>query len=94
MIKIEDLMISWKAREGVNTTKNLLEWIDSRNKELKVNIKQITLEECSGWMYDKETGMIRRNNMSFFAIAGMQKYKNNILQEQPIIIQPEIGRTF
>ncbi len=91
MIKIEDLMISWKAREGVNTTKNLLEWIDSRNRELKVNIKQITLEECSGWMYDKESGMIRRNNMSFFAIAGMQKYKNNILQEQPIIIQPEIG---
>ncbi len=91
MITINDLMTSWRAREGVNSTKDILAWIETRNKELKVSINPITLEECSGWMYDKASGMIRRNNMSFFAIAGLQKYKNNVLQEQPVILQPEIG---
>ena len=91
MTTLEDVMLSWQTREGINSTESILKWIETRNKELKVNIRQISLEECSGWMYDKASGMIRRNNMSFFAIAGVQRYKNNILQEQPIILQPEIG---
>ncbi len=91
MITFDDLINSWEAKEGVNSSKSILEWIDTRNKELSVNIRQISLEECSGWMYDKSSGMIRRNNMSFFAIAGLVKYKNNVLNEQPIILQPEIG---
>ncbi|AET70520.1 NDP-hexose 2,3-dehydratase [Desulfosporosinus orientis DSM 765] len=87
-----DLMNSWLTKEGVNSTEALLQWINEQNMDLEVNIERITLEDSKFWFFDKYSGLIRNKNNSFFSISGIQQYRNDeLLAEQPIIIQNEIG---
>lgn len=76
-----------------NEINKILSWVEERNQNLKVNIKKIPLSGCVKWFLDKETGFIRNETGSFFQIAGLQELDadGNILTEQPILLQSEIG---
>lgn len=88
-----EMIKSWADREGnVNTMSDIYRWIDSRNRKLEVKIEKVDFSYEGFWHYDNSDGYIRNNNNSFFQIAGYQEIENDqIIGEQPIIIQNEIG---
>jgi len=83
---------SWHANEGVFSNDEILSWINERNNTAKVNIEKTEFLSDGKWFYDESAGRIVNCNRTFFSISGIIKEKNGqIVQEQPIIIQPEIG---
>jgi oxidase EvaA len=89
---INDIMTSWTTTKGIYDIKDILQWIEDRNKNVKVEIKKISLQQSEYWFYDKNEGVIKNKNESFFKISGLRQYKDKeLLKEQPIIIQDEIG---
>lgn len=73
--------------------KQLLGWIEKLNKDIHVSIKRNNLSDSDFWFYDDKFGCIRNKNNSFFRIEGIQveDSSGNIISQQPIIIQDEIG---
>ncbi len=87
------LFHSWICTEG-NVTENaeIDEWIQKLNETTNVEIHKIPLKQSDFWYYDEADGCIRNKNGSFFVIKGIQrKGKDQILSEQPVILQNEIG---
>lgn len=83
---------SWAILDSpLNSTKEIMAWINEKNEEIHVEIKKISLEQGRFWFYDKKMGEIKNKNDSFFKIKGIQwrSEENNV--EQPIILQNEIG---
>ena len=77
---------------ALHTTQELFDWIKKRNESLYVELKKISLAECSPWFYDETLGEIRNDKRTFFQITGIKaEYPNNEIVEQPIILQNEIG---
>ena len=71
---------------------DIISWISEKNDSLKVEITRCSLSEGEFWFYDEESGEIRNRNSSFFQIRGLQRYnRDEIILEQPILIQNEIG---
>lgn len=67
-------------------------WVSEKNNSLKVNIHKNELSDSDFWFYDKSRGEIRNRNNSFFQIRGLQQYRDGeLVLEQPILIQDEIG---
>jgi len=67
-------------------------WLWERKKNQRVEIRMISLEECSPWYYDPSAGQIRNQQDSFFRIGGVEAvYPDGTKQSQPMILQPEIG---
>jgi len=82
------LVESWSQLEGkIYSTNELLNWIEERNKEIKVKISKIAFESNMLWRYIDEDGVIANQQRSFFTISGVKS--GNV--QQPIIIQDEIG---
>ena len=76
-----------------NSTKELKEWIEQRNREVIVNVKQIPFSELDKW-YSKEDGSVHHESGRFFSIVGIDvqtDYGANNHWRQPIINQPEVG---
>lgn len=73
--------------------KCILDWIEKLNKDIHVSIKRNNLSDSNFWFYDEKYGCIRNKNNSFFRIEGIQveDSSGNIISQQPIIIQDEIG---
>ncbi|WP_300790702.1 NDP-hexose 2,3-dehydratase family protein [uncultured Bacteroides sp.] len=76
-----------------NSTAELREWIERRNKEVTVQVKQIPFAEMDKW-YSKEDGSLHHESGRFFSIIGIDVqtdygYINH--WRQPIINQPEVG---
>ena len=90
---ILDIVKSWGNTTGtVNTLDDIKNWIDSRYVGLKVNIEKVDFSYNGFWYYDNEDGYIRNKNNSFFQLAGYQEIEDDtIINEQPVIIQNEIG---
>lgn len=90
MLKILD---SWRRTDGnVNSTEELLEWIQDLNKNTKVEIHETGISEDSFWFYDDYKGEILNRKRSFFSIIGMRYFVNEeFVAEQPVIMQTEIG---
>lgn len=91
-----DIILSWLEEDkGINSLRDILFWVNERNKNLKVEIDKISLKDDKFWYYDKNDGKIRNRNKTFFSISGIQvnECRNNkfIKIEQPIILQEEIG---
>lgn len=83
---------SWK--EKINTEysmEEILEWIEEKNKNLKVAISQIPFREGEEWQYVEEEGGIVNSRRTFFKITGLTQTEEGSYYEQPIIIQNEIG---
>lgn len=87
------LISSWANISGnVNTTEDLIKWIEYLNKTTYVNIKECSINSNSFWFYDDYNGEILNRKRSFFSIKAMRHFENEeFVSEQPIIIQPEIG---
>lgn len=87
------ILKSWKVRDSkVNSTQSLLDWIHEMNEKFVVNVNEIPMEKDDFWFYNKEKGIIENKKGSFFSIRGIKYYrKGNVVSEQPIIYQREIG---
>jgi len=88
-----ELIRSWKDRIGnVNSMEDIFNWVAFRNQNLTVDIHKIPFSYDGFWHYDENDGYIRNTNNSFFQLAGYQEIVNNqVVREQPIILQKEVG---
>ena len=85
---LHSIACSWCSSDSkIHPTAEILDWIRQRNAGTAVEIRKISLEDCSPWFYDRIEGCIRNQTRSFFSIIG---YKTPNFQ-QPIILQKEIG---
>ena len=76
-----------------NSTGELREWIEQRNREVHVDVNLIPFNEMEGWHVD-EDGSLRHNSGKFFSIEGIHietDYGKTPSWDQPIINQPEVG---
>lgn len=85
------IVSSWNNSTGnINSNKEIMNWINKVKSTTSVNVLECNLEKSSYWFYEKN--IIKNLNNSFFSICGIQRVRDNhIIEEQPIIIQPEIG---
>lgn len=87
-----DIVRSWlKNKDTINSTESILEWINNRNKNLKVNIRRSNLGNSQDWLFDSKKGTIHNKANSFFSIVGVEASTDGHLYQQPIICQNEIG---
>ena len=84
---------SWLCTEGtIYSNKELLTWIEERNKQIHVDIKQINLSDSDNWYMNETHHTICNRNGGFFSIQGLNVYENGeVLHSQPVILQDEIG---
>lgn len=89
----KDIIVSWAKEDSkVCSLNQIMDWIERRQNELRVEIKKIDFSYDGFWYYSEEDGYIRNKNNSFFQLAGYQEIEDDkIVNEQPIIIQSEIG---
>lgn len=76
-----------------NSTEEIKEWIERRNREVEVKVDKIPFAQMKGWHSD-EDGSIRHDSGRFFSIVGIDvrtDYGSNHHWRQPIILQPEVG---
>lgn len=87
------ILASWADVQGnVNSTESLLEWINHLNSTTTVNINECSIHDGAFWFYDDYNGEVLNRKRSFFSVKGMRHFENGeFINEQPIIIQPEIG---
>lgn len=79
-------------KKAMHSMAEILDWIKSRGDSLSVSVDHISLDKCTPWYYDEEEGCIRDKNRNFFQIYGLHQYRgNDLLTEQPVIVQDEIG---
>lgn len=90
---LDKMLTSWSNTDGnVNSTENILLWIENLNKTTKVQINECSINDDSFWFYDDYNGEVLNRKRSFFSIKGIRRFVDNEFKgEQPIIIQPEIG---
>ncbi len=60
-------------------------------EESRVEIRPISLEQCSPWHYDAARGEIRRPDGAFFRVAGFETTTPAGKSLSPILLQEEIG---
>lgn len=86
------ILESWATTEGcLNRIEDILSWIERKNRSTVVKIGKMPYAYDGYWYYDGEAGEIRNRNRSFFQIKGLVKRCGDSVEEQPIIIQNEIG---
>ena len=76
-----------------NSTQEIKEWIERRNREVEVQVEKIPFDKLEMWHSDPD-GSIRHNSGRFFSIVGIDvstDYGTNNHWRQPIILQPEVG---
>lgn len=94
MNKTHKLIIdSWRNKDGsVNSIKEIEAWIKYFNDNTYVSVEECTIKDSDFWFYDDINSEILNIRRSFFSIKGIKKFENEqLVVEQPIIIQPEIG---
>lgn len=81
------------SKKAIHSTQEIKEWIERRNREVKVSVEQIPFSKLQKWYVDNE-GAIRHESGKFFSIEGIHvetDYGTLNSWEQPIINQPEVG---
>lgn len=92
MIRALDFVHSWAAQNGVDSIESLCHWVDDLNANTHVDICKNKLSDSTTWGYDEADGSIHNQNNSFFQIVGVQKWLDGaVVQEQPMLVQDEIG---
>ena len=77
-----------------NTTQEILEWVQKRNRQIAVSVKRIPFESMRSWSIDAARNKLSHDSGSFFSIEGINVRTNTgpvTNWDQPIINQPEIG---
>lgn len=86
---LKKLVVSWADKSPVD---EILRIVEEKNNTLRVSISRNKLSDSPTWFYDDERGEIRNHNGSFFQIRGLRHYRDGeLLTEQPVLIQDEIG---
>ena len=90
---LKSVIDSWHASEGsLHTMGEIESWLKERGETLRVVIEKIDFMYDGFWFYDEASGMIRNRNDSFFKLSGYRETGNGqLVCEQPVIIQDEIG---
>lgn len=89
---LNKLIRSWKTQAQETELEDILDWVEEKNRNLKVSISKNKLSDSSVWFYDEDKGEIRNKSSTFFQIRGLQQYREGeLVLEQPILIQDEIG---
>ncbi|MCM1054510.1 MAG: NDP-hexose 2,3-dehydratase family protein [Bacteroides sp.] len=92
MNTITRIVKSQNACSDEKTLAELLSWVKEKNSNLKVSITRNKLTDSDKWFYDKAKGEIRNLSGTFFQIRGLRQYQGDeMLLEQPVLIQNEIG---
>lgn len=88
-----EIIESWSNKEGnINKTEDIYTWIKGLNETTYVKVNECNINDGTMWFYDDYNGEVLNRKRSFFSIKGMRYFVNGEFQnEQPIIIQPEIG---
>lgn len=76
-----------------NSTKEIKEWIERRNREIVVKVDKIPFKQLNMW-YTADDGSLHHDSGRFFSIVGIDvktDYGTNNHWRQPIILQPEVG---
>jgi oxidase EvaA len=76
------------------TTEQVLDWLQERNKKVKVNIQRVKFSDLDQWKFDEGVTVLRHITGKFFSIEGINvltNFGNKQEWDQPIINQPEIG---
>jgi oxidase EvaA len=78
---------------SINSLDDIKHWIETRNREIRVDIERTSLSSLDNWFMD-ETGSLRHSSGRFFSIEGI-KVQTDFgfvpCWTQPIINQPEVG---
>jgi len=78
--------------QPLHSNQDIMDWLEDRKRQSRVQIRMISLEECSPWYYDPSAGKIQNQSGSFFSIVGLEaEYPDGSRITQPVILQPEIG---
>lgn len=87
------MMQSWAMDDqGLHSMNEILDWIEERNRTVRVRIDKTILKPDGFWYYSEESGKIQNRNQSFFSISGFQEVaEDKIHLQQPVILQNEIG---
>lgn len=76
-----------------NSTQEIKEWIERRNREVEVKVDKIPFDQLKMW-HIADDGSLHHNSGRFFSIVGIDvktDYGANHHWRQPIILQPEVG---
>lgn len=82
-----------KKDNTIHSSEELRQWIEERNRMVKVNIDRIPFSELKNWYIDSK-GALRHQSGRFFSVEGIRvetDYELRHAWEQPIINQPEVG---
>lgn len=92
-INLIKLVESWAMKNGnVHKTEDILKWICELDEKSCVKIKRNKLSDSDFWFLDKKYHVIKNKKKGFFSICALQVTENDdVVHEQPIIIQDEIG---
>ncbi|TCJ14190.1 NDP-hexose 2,3-dehydratase [Flaviaesturariibacter flavus] len=77
-----------------NDTQKVLEWVQERNREVKVNVERIPFATMRNWFLDEANIKLQHQSGKFFTIEGINVQTNSgpvPEWDQPIINQPEVG---
>ena len=82
MSVVVDMVKSWSNTDGnVNTTKELLTWIQGLNRDTYVNIRECSIHENSFWFYDDYNGEVLNRKRSFFSVKGIRRFVDGSFQK-------------
>lgn len=77
-----------------NSTEEILNWLDELNHVQHFAVEEIEFNQLKQWHFDELNGDLRHNKGKFFSIRGFQVFDSwtgEVLWDQPIIDQPEVG---
>lgn len=77
-----------------NSTDDVLEWLQDLNHVQHFEVEEIEFSRLQQWHFDDLNGDLRHNKGKFFSIRGFQVFDSwtgEVLWDQPIIDQPEVG---
>lgn len=90
---LDFILSSISEENDFEDTKSILKWIEDLKNKVKFSIKQKSLSELENWKYPKRESIYHKNK-SFFSIngfSGSSTYKQIPNDDQPLIIQDEVG---
>jgi oxidase EvaA len=89
-----ELLASAVCSEGVHPEKELLDWVEKRNRAHNYSVQPVPLEKLSGWHFEASTGNLIHSTGKFFRVEGLAIKTNAGSVHgwmQPILNQPEVG---
>ena len=82
-----------QTENTIHSTLEIKEWIERRNREVKVKVDRVPFSKLAKWKVDDQ-GALRHESGKFFSIEGIKvntDYGSTHSWTQPIINQPEVG---